>query len=163
LAEPVRVLFVCLGNICRSPLAEALARREAGRRGLTGRFIFASAGTGDWNLGLPPDPGIMRLAHYHGLPMQHHRARQISADDIPDWDWFVVMDARNRADLLALGVAEGKILPMGRFVAGPEDIPDPYGGDDAAFARVYTLLEQGAAPLLDFLLSWMLSCPSAPP
>ncbi len=153
MAESARVLFVCLGNICRSPLAEALARREANRRGLASQFVFGSAGTGNWNLGRPPDPGIIRLARHHGLSMGHHRARQVSADEIPDWDWFVVMDAQNRADLLTLGVPEEKILPMGCFVAaGTEaEVPDPYGRDDTAFARVFTMLQHGIAPLLEFL------------
>ena len=151
MAEPVRILFVCLGNICRSPLAEALAQREAARCGLTDCFIFASAGTGDWNLGRPPDPGIMHLARRHGLPMAHHRARQISAGEMPDWDRFVVMDAQNRADLLSLGAAPEKILSMGRFTDSGMDIPDPYGGRDDEFARVFALLQRGIPPLLAFL------------
>ncbi len=153
MADPARILFVCLGNICRSPLAEALACREADRSGLAARFVFGSAGTGDWNLGRPPDPGIMRLARRHGLPMAHHRARQISAGEIPDWDRFVVMDTQNRTDLLSLGAVPENIVSMGRFTGTGADIPDPYGGTDEVFTRVYALLQRGMPPLLAFLRS----------
>jgi len=93
----------------------------------------------------------MRLAQRHGLPMAHHRARQISAGEIPDWDRFVAMDVQNRADLLSLGAAPEKILLMGCFTDSGTDIPDPYGGTDEVFARVFALLQRGIPPLLTFL------------
>jgi len=154
LPEPLRVLFVCLGNICRSPLAEALVRKQAVQRGLDRHFVFGSAGTGDWNLGLPADPRIVSLADCHGLDLSRHRATQISARDIASWHWFVAMDNQNRSDLLTLKAPEEKILMMSQFAGdGPaREIPDPYNGTADEFDRVYAVLQRNADLLLDYLL-----------
>jgi len=152
---PLRVLFVCLGNICRSPLAEAVVRRCAEQRGLSDYFHFGSAGTGDWNLGLPPDPGTTRIAHEHELSLEGHYASQITEKDIANWHWFVVMDKQNRADLMAMGVLADRILLMRRFEDGGalQEIPDPYGGPENGFRQVYKILKKSAGPLLDCLLA----------
>ncbi len=157
MAEPVRVLMVCLGNICRSPLAEAVMRHEAERKGLASRFHFASAGTGDWHIGKGADPRSIATAARHGLDLSRHRARQITAGDIDRWDWFVAMDASNRADLLWLGAPAGRVLMMRQFEAGGDpdaapDVPDPYYGGGDGFERVFAMLSRNAALLLDFLV-----------
>ena len=153
--EPIRVLFVCLGNICRSPLAEAVVRRHADHAGIGDQFHFGSAGTGDWNLGLPPDPRTSRIARQHGLSMEGHRAYQITEKDIGNWHWFVAMDEQNRADLLALGAPAGRILLMRQFEGNcsSQEIPDPYAGPKNGFENTYDILENSVGPLLDHLLA----------
>jgi protein-tyrosine phosphatase len=152
--EPTRVLFVCLGNICRSPLAEAVVRARAVRRGLDDRFVFASAGTGDWHVGCPADRRSVAIARRFGLGLDRHRARQITAEGINAWDWFVAMDASNRMDLLAMGAPASRVLMMRRFegVEPAPDVPDPYYGGESGFERVFRLLEANADPLLDHMV-----------
>jgi len=150
-----RVLFVCLGNICRSPLAEAVVRARAAERRLDGHFLFASAGTGDWHVGGGADPRSAMTARRHGLDLSRHCARQITAEGIREWDWFVAMDASNRLDLLAMGAHETRVLMMRQFEGPtpPPDVPDPYYGNGDGFERVFRLLEANADPLLDHLLA----------
>ena len=130
-------------------------RRHSEQRGLDGHFHFGSAGTGDWNLGLPPDPRTTRVANQHDLSMGGHRAYQITEKDIGNWHWFIAMDEQNRADLLALGVPAGSIFLMRQFGddSSTQEIPDPYGGQENDFEQVYKILENSAGPLLDHLLA----------
>ena len=151
----LRVLFVCLGNICRSPLAEVVVRAAAARRGLD-QFHFASAGTGDWHVGGGADPRSAAKAAEHGLNLSRHRAQQITAANWHDWDLFVAMDNNNRANLLAMGVPAERIWMMRQFESDPEsanapDVPDPYYGSGDGFEVVYQMLCANAAPLLDAL------------
>ncbi|MDX8401838.1 MAG: low molecular weight protein-tyrosine-phosphatase [Mariprofundaceae bacterium] len=154
--EPTRVLMVCLGNICRSPLAEAILRDLVAERGLTPYYHIASAGTGDWHVGSGADPRSAATARRHGLDLGGHVARQITAAGIDDWDWFVAMDASNRLDLLQMGTPEERVLLMRQFEAGcaPEyapDVPDPYYGGPDGFEIVWRMLRDNARGLLDFL------------
>lgn len=151
----MRVLFVCLGNICRSPLAEAIVRNRAEERGLAGRFSFASAGTGDWHIGLGADPRAIDVAERHGLSLQAHRARQITGVNIRRWHVFVAMDQDNRDDLLAMGVEAEHLWLMRQFEGHepPADVPDPYYGGGDGFDTVFALLQKNADPLLDCLLA----------
>jgi len=151
---PVRVLFVCLGNICRSPLAEVVVRERAARRGLDGRFHFASAGTGSWHVGNEADHRSAQTATQYGLDLSNHRARQITAAKVGDWEWFVAMDASNRCDLLDMGVPEERLLLMRQFEPGLEevpDVPDPYYGGPDGFDKAYHMLCENADRLLDYL------------
>ncbi len=155
---PARVLFVCLGNICRSPLAEAVVRARAIERNLDDRLALASAGTGDWHVGCGADRRSAATARRYGLDLSGHRARQITADGIADWDWFVAMDASNRMDLLDMGAPGGRVLMMRQFEVGGDpglapDVPDPYYGGGDGFELVFRLLEANADPLLDYLVS----------
>lgn len=153
--ETKRVLFVCLGNICRSPLAEVVVRDRAMARGLDDRFDFASAGTGDWHVGKGADPRSAATARRYGHDLSRHRAQQITASGIGDWQWFVAMDADNHADLLAMGAPAERVLMMRRFEAEgavAPDVPDPYFGGEDGFDRVYAMLSTNADPVLDFLI-----------
>lgn len=152
-SEPIRVLFVCLGNICRSPLAEIIVREVASRRNLNGRYHFASAGTGDWHIGERADARSAAIAEKYGLDLSNHRARQITTQNAGDWHWFVAMDDQNRRDLMRLNIPKPRILMMRQF-ENPEqvpDVPDPYFGGPDGFEHAYRMLRENAESLLDHL------------
>ena len=150
----VKVLFVCLGNICRSPLAEVVVAGQAERRGLNETFHFASAGTGSWHIGNGADHRSAQTASEHGLDLSGHRAQQITAAKVGQWDWFVAMDANNYADLIRMGVPEDRLLLMRQFEPDHErvpDVPDPYYGGPDGFEDAYRMLCENADRLLDHL------------
>lgn len=154
MGNTVRVLFVCLGNICRSPLAEVVVKKMAEERGLAGRYRFASAGTGSWHIGCGADQRSAATAAAHGLDLSDHSAQQITAEKVPHWDWFVAMDDDNRNSLLAMGAPEERVLMMRQFEAGRAtslDVPDPYYGGPDGFEIAYNMLTDNAAYLLAYL------------
>jgi low molecular weight protein-tyrosine phosphatase len=143
------VLFVCLGNICRSPLAEAAFRREARRLGL--ELEIDSAGTGDWHIGYPPDPRAAAVATRNGIDISQLRARQVTADDFHCFDHIVALDANNLRDLERLRPAGGRaklslLLDHVEGRAG-EAVTDPYYGDDRAFDAAWNDVAAGAQAL----------------
>lgn len=144
----VRVLFVCLGNICRSPLAEAVFRRLAREAGLEQAFVVDSAGTGGFHVGEPPDPMTLRTATRHGLHLER-RARQLRAEELDEWDYVVVMDDANRRAVERLGPARARVVKLRDFdPAGPGDVPDPYGMGEAYFEEVYAVIRRSCEGLL---------------
>jgi len=151
---PLRVLFVCLGNICRSPLAEAVARHEAEQMGICDQFHFASAGTGNWHVGGGADPRSAATAQQFGLDLSSHRAQQITAATIGDWQWLIAMDRDNQQQLLAMGANPERLWMMRSFEAenSVPDVPDPYYGGEDGFILMYQLLRDNARPLLQKLL-----------
>ncbi|HXH73246.1 MAG TPA: low molecular weight protein-tyrosine-phosphatase [Mariprofundaceae bacterium] len=153
-SEPIRILFVCLGNICRSPLAEVVVRAEVDRRGLQNTFHIESAGTGDWHVGNGADPRSAATAERYGLDLSRHKAQQITRRNVGDWHWFVAMDHDNRRNLLAMGAPAERVLMMRQFEvdkgAAPE-VPDPYYGGPDGFEHAYAMLRENAARLLDYL------------
>ncbi|MCF7821639.1 MAG: low molecular weight phosphotyrosine protein phosphatase [Mariprofundaceae bacterium] len=154
MSDRISVLFVCLGNICRSPLAEVVVRDRATMRGLGNLFTFASAGTGSWHIGKGADQRSAETARKYGLDLSHHAARQITAGTVDHWQWFVAMDHDNRTDLISMGVPEDRLLLMRQFEPGLEnapDVPDPYYGGDDGFEDAYRMLCENADRLLDYL------------
>ena len=153
-----RVLFVCLGNICRSPLAENEFRRQVREAGLDGQFEIDSAGTGGYHDGEQPDRRMAATARQHGLEMTG-RARQFHQSDFDDFEWIIAMDASNRADILwlARGPADrAKVRLLREFdplAAGDLDVPDPYYGGGDGFEHVYQIVERSARTLLAELTS----------
>lgn len=147
------VLFVCLGNICRSPLAEAAFRREAERRGL--QVEVDSAGTGTWNLGKAPDPRAQAVAVREGIDVSHRRARQVTADDFARFTHIVALDAQNLDDLAALrpetSAAELSLLLDHVPGRAGEAVADPYYGEDGGFEATWCDVKAGAAGLADRL------------
>jgi protein-tyrosine phosphatase len=143
------VLFVCLGNICRSPLAEAAFRAEAKRIGL--EVDVDSAGLGGWHAGEPPDPRARATARRHGIDISFYRARKLTKEDFRRFDIIVAMDNENLAALQRLQPrdARAQLSLLLDHVAGREgeDIPDPYYGDEADFETVWTDVSEAARGL----------------
>ncbi len=130
------ILFVCLGNICRSPLAEAALRAEAEKAGLD--IIVDSAGTGDWHVGSPPDPRAQRQALSHGIDISGYRGRQVQAQDFRRFTHVFALDADNLRNLRRIRPADGtaQLRLLMDMVPGREGsgVTDPYYGDEAGFA-----------------------------
>jgi protein-tyrosine phosphatase len=143
------VLFVCLGNICRSPLAEAAFRREAQRLGLD--VEIDSAGTGDWHIGYPPDPRAAAVAARNGIDISNLKARLVTEEDFRRFDHIVALDSKNLADLEALRPADGtaKLSLLLDHVEGRggEAVADPYYGDDSHFDSAWDDVSAGAEGL----------------
>ncbi|MEM6538008.1 MAG: low molecular weight protein-tyrosine-phosphatase [Pseudomonadota bacterium] len=147
-----KVLFVCLGNICRSPAAEGILRLRAKDRGVD--IYVESAGTGDWHVGDPPDERMIRVAGKRGVRLDHLRARQVAFDDFYLFDYLLAMDLRNQDDLLRLAPPnrECDIRLFLDFAEGPErETPDPYFGGERGFEDVLDLIERGVDGFLDHL------------
>ena len=151
----MKVLFVCLGNICRSPTAEgvfrALAEQEGALRQGWVRGID-SAGTGDWHVGSPPDKRTVLAARRRGYELGQLRARQVTAHDFHDFDLLLAMDRSNLANLQRLrppgGMAEVKLFLEYAAQAGFEEVPDPYYGGPEGFEEVLDLCEAASRGLL---------------
>lgn len=147
----MRVLFVCLGNICRSPTAEGVFRRLLEERGLAQRVEVDSCGTGDWHAGQAPDDRTCAAAARRGIDLSGLRARQLSVDDFSRFDYLLAMDHANLKEVQALAPA-GAQAHVGLFLdfAGLTDaaVPDPYFGGSEGFEEVLDLVEQGARGLL---------------
>jgi protein-tyrosine phosphatase len=135
----MRVLMVCLGNICRSPTAEAVLRAKLEAAGLAQRVEVDSAGTGSWHLGDPPDPRSQRHAARRGYDLSALRARCVAEDDFHRFDLILAMDHNNLADLRRLA-PEGAHRAELRLFA-PIEVPDPYSGGAVGFERVLDLVE----------------------
>jgi len=148
MAEPVRLLVVCLGNICRSPVAEGVLRARISTSTLAGKVTLDSAGTGDWHVGEPPDRRAIANAAGHGIDIGGLRARQLSEADYRDFDWLLCADRANLRDVRARAPAgaHARIALLLEW-AGVEDegeIPDPYTGGASQFEHVYQLLDRAA-------------------
>ncbi len=141
------VLFVCLGNICRSPLAEGAFRSLAEKSGLGDQILIDSAGTGPWHAGNPPDPRSIEVAAKHGVDISGQRARQVSNSDIRKFKYVLAMDMDNLENLRSLFGQDHPGLRL--FLDNPAfDVPDPYYGGQDGFEQVYRLVEDGSKALL---------------
>lgn len=148
----IRVLFVCLGNICRSPMAEAVFRHRVGAAGLGDKIEADSAGTGDWHIGEPPHSGTRRVLKANDVEYQH-RARLLTAEDLDRFDSVLTMDGANLRAVQALASesrwkTHARIRPLLDFApqAGVQEVPDPYYTGN--FEEVYALVAQAADGLL---------------
>jgi protein-tyrosine phosphatase len=148
-----RVLFVCLGNICRSPLAEGIARHHASLAWDADQWVFDSAGTADYHSGEPPNPSSVRIARQRGIDISGQRARQVVAADLRRFDVLVAMDRSNLSGLQRLDTAaDGQLVLFRSFdeVAASPDVPDPWGHGMDAFAEVYDILDRTMPRLLAY-------------
>lgn len=147
----MRVLFVCLGNICRSPTAEAVFRHKLEVAGLTAQVSVDSAGTGDWHVGRPADPRTRLAAQARGYDMSALRGRQVEVNDFQRFDLILAMDAANLGDLQRLQPAGGGAqldLFLRRYQLEVDEVPDPYYGGEAGFEQVLDLIERASDALL---------------
>lgn len=149
---PIRVLMVCMGNICRSPTAEGVLRHKLQAAGLAGRVEVASAGTHDYHVGSPPDPRSQEHALLRGYDLSAQRARHFRSSDFACYDWVLVMDDGNH-ELVARSCppqsAERlRLLMSFAPQAGSRIVPDPYYGGADGFERVLDLIEQACDGLI---------------
>lgn len=151
------ILFICLGNICRSPLAWAIFRHHAARRGVLSEFEVESCGTGGWHAGEGADPRSIAIAARRGVPMEH-TARQLDPEsDFARFSLLIPMDRANRRDIIRLGADAARVRLMRSFdptSPGDEapDVPDPYYGGEDGFDTVFEMLDRACAGLLDEVL-----------
>jgi protein-tyrosine phosphatase len=148
------ILFVCTGNICRSPLAEGIFRQHAAQRGVADLFFVDSAGTGDWHVGEAPDERVQRLAARQGVKL-HRTARQVAPDDFARFHHIFCMDEDNREELLEMGAPADKVRLLLECDPGAPmlEVPDPYFGGDDGFALVWRLIDSACDAVLDELMA----------
>ena len=157
----MRLLFVCMGNICRSPPAEAVMRKVVAREGLEGEVAIDSAGTGAWHVGHPPDERSTAAAATRGIVLDGV-ARQVTAADFADYDLLLAADRENVTALRRVAPdaeAAAKVVLLRSFdpeavAAGDLDVPDPYYGGEQGFEHVLDLVERACEGLLDTLRAW---------
>ena len=153
MAGAVRVLFVCMGNICRSPTAEGVFRKLHREQAPEFDIQVESAGTHAYHIGEPPDPRSYAAARQRGVDISGHRGRQATFQDFHDFDYVIAMDSDNLRRLQALrpkgSRAELRLLLEYVPQAGALDVPDPYYGGTGGFERVLDLVEQGSRGLLE--------------
>jgi protein-tyrosine phosphatase len=154
--QRISVLFVCLGNICRSPLAEAVFRAVVAEEGLEDRFRIDSAGTSGYHEGEPPDRRTTAVAARRGVTVDG-ASRQITRADVASFDYLIVMDAENLGNVRRLAGRDGSTPEVRLFrefdpeAAGELDVPDPYFGGPDGFENVHDLVERSARGLVDHL------------
>lgn len=148
----MKVLFVCLGNICRSPTAEGVFRSYVEQAGLSDKITIDSAGTADWHIGKTPDPRTQAAAAQRGYDVSMLRGRQAQAEDFAEFDLILAMDKSNLSHLQAIQPINSKAelaLYLPRFGISPDEVPDPYYGGEDGFELVLDMLEHASQALLD--------------
>ncbi len=154
----INVLFVCLGNICRSPMAEGLFIHLVKEKGLESQFRIDSCGTGGWHAGEPADPRMLSTAAHHGIELPS-RARKVRPQDFSEFDYILAMDESNYQDLLDIQAtvpnSKAQLFKMRHFdpQSKDADVPDPYYGGRSGFERVYEMLDRSCEELLGYILS----------
>jgi protein-tyrosine phosphatase len=151
-----KVCFVCLGNICRSPLAQGVFEQCVRDEGLQDQIRVASAGTGSWHIGSPPDERMQETANRHGLKL-NSRGRQFQSADFDDFDLILAMDDNNLILLEQLCLDPGKTENLKLFRSfdpeanGDLNVPDPYYGGGRGFEIVYDMVNRTCPKILDFI------------
>ena len=154
-----KILFVCMGNICRSPMAEgAFAKVIDNYEGeVSASFTLASAGTIGYHVGNPPDPRAIETAKRRGMDISGQRSRKVSANDFDAFDYIMAMDKENLSDLISRSPSNSKaeIALFLNYAKNPsvDEVPDPYYGGDAGFDHCLDLIEDAAEGLLEHLIN----------
>lgn len=144
----MKILMVCLGNICRSPLAEGILRSKLDRD-----FFVDSAGTGNWHVGKPPDKRSVAVGKKYGVDISQLKARQFKSTDFDEFDFIFVMDESNYEDIVSMTEREDHRSKV-RLILGElndienTDVPDPYYGEEDGFENVYRLLDEATSELV---------------
>ena len=152
----VNILFVCLGNICRSPLAEGIFQNLVDNKKLSGQIFCDSAGTSGWHIGEPPDRRSEAIANQHGLTL-NHSGRQLDKEDFQNYDYIIAMDKHNLEDIKNSSGFESfdssRLFLMRKFDAEGKgkDVPDPYFGGPEGFENVYQMLDRSCKKFLEYL------------
>ena len=148
----INVMFVCLGNICRSPTAHSIFQHKVEQAGLGNKIYIESSGTGDWHLGKAPDPRTVKAARERGYDLSTLRGQQVTEQDFARFDYILAMDDTNLANLRRLAPADfsGHLGLFLEFSSQSEyrEVPDPYYGEGEGFTLVLDLVEDGAEGLL---------------
>ena len=151
--ERVSVLFVCLGNICRSPTSEGVFRSVAENQNLDFELFVDSAGTAGYHIGHPPDSRAIRAANRRGVDLTNLRARRITHQDYEQFDYIIGMDRWNYDDLKEMAPSDykGRVCLFMEFASGwdNDEIPDPYYGGPNGFEQVLDMVENASAGLLE--------------
>ncbi|MCB0345221.1 MAG: low molecular weight phosphotyrosine protein phosphatase [Bdellovibrionales bacterium] len=150
-----KILFVCLGNICRSPLADCIMKTLVAERGLSQQFYVESCGTGSWHVGEPAHEDSIAVAERHGIDLGYHRARQLAASDFKKFDLLVAMDRENLNTIKSRAKgASAKLIHLREFdseSAGDLDVPDPYYLPKDSFKTVFDIIHRSCSALLQNL------------
>ena len=154
----INILFVCLGNICRSPLAEGLFGNHCHQHGLDRGFTIDSAGTGDWHIGKPPDSRAIQVATEFQLDISSQRARQIRGSDFQNFEWIIAMDRNNLIELESLATnypSHARIALLSSLISKPGfiDVPDPWFGNYNDFQHTASLLDRACCKLFNELFA----------
>ncbi|TDQ31648.1 low molecular weight protein-tyrosine-phosphatase [Zeaxanthinibacter enoshimensis] len=148
---PIRILMVCLGNICRSPLAEGILKEMADPE----KIMVESAGTAGYHVGNPPDPRSVSIASKYGIDISTQRCRKFGPSDFEEFDLILAMDRSNYRNILQLANGEhhyAKVrLLMEELPDGPDEVPDPYYGGQDGFENVFQLVSRACKALLNRL------------
>jgi len=151
MTDTVKVLFVCLGNICRSPSAEGVFRQVVAQSGLSDQIIIDSCGTGNWHVGKAPDSRAQQAALKRGIDISHLRARQFVESDLAEFDHVLVMDQQNLIDVGRVWDQVGGTKPelfLSYGQSSHDEVPDPYYGGEQGFETVLDLINEASEGLL---------------
>ena len=142
------ILFVCLGNICRSPLAEGIAREYVKNSNLN--IIIDSCGIGSWHVGEAPCDNSIKIANINGIDISHQRAKQITKNDLEKFEKIIVLDDSNYSDLLNMECPKDKLSKLGLYGYNNENVPDPYFFNGfEGFEKVYEMIDICVKELID--------------
>jgi protein-tyrosine phosphatase len=155
--KKIKIIFVCLGNICRSPLAEGVFRHKVREAGLEDTFDVASAGTGSWHVGEPPDRRMTRCANRFGVSLDGQLAQQFAESHLAEFDYIFAMDKNNLHDILYLDSVDAfgsRVRLFREFDPEPGDyqVPDPYYGGDEGFVEVYQIVARTSERIIEHIV-----------
>ncbi len=141
--EPTKILMVCLGNICRSPLAQGILESK-----ITSNTFIDSAGTAAYHVGNPPDPRSIAVAKQNGIPISQFRARKFTREDFKNFNHIYVMDQSNYKDVIGLAETHAEQEKVSLLLPDKKEVPDPYYGGPEGFESCYSLLDDACTQIV---------------